>query len=58
MFKSDAREYDFRIVDSTTKGAATHNYANVDVTAIRADLKTKGIAPADIESFVKKFLAR
>ena len=58
VFKGETREYDFRIVDSTTNRAATHNYANVDVTAIRADLKAKGIAPADIEAFVKKYLAR
>lgn len=58
VFKGEKREYDFRIVDSTTNRASTHNYANVDVTAIRSDLKAKGIADADIEAFVKKFLAR
>lgn len=58
VFKSAERDFDFRIVDSTANRAATHNYANVDVRAIRADLKAKGLADKDIDAFVEKFLTR
>ena len=59
VFKSEAREFDFRIVDTTaSRPASVHNYANVDVRAIRAELKTRGLSEADIEVFVMKFLAR
>ena len=49
----------FRIVDTkANRPASAHNYANVDVRAIRADLKDKGLADAEIDAFVEKFLAR
>ncbi len=60
VFKSDARPFDFRIVDNgaAAQPASVHNYANVDVRAIRAALKAKGLSTADIEDFVAKFLTR
>lgn len=59
VFKSDAREFDFRIVDTTkNRPASAHNYANVDVRAIRAALKDKGFSDVDVASFVEKFLSR
>ena len=59
VFKSEAREFDFRIVDTTkSRPASAHNYANVDVRAIREALKAKGLTDVDIESFVEKFLAK
>ena len=59
VFKSEAREFDFRIVDTPAgRPASAHNYANVDVTAIRTHLKTKGMSDGDINTFVEKFLAR
>ncbi len=59
VFKSDARAFDFRIVDTTaSRPGSVHNYANVDVRAIRAELKAKGLSTAEVEDFVAKFLAR
>jgi len=59
VFKSDKREFDFRIVsDETHQPAATHNYANVDVRGIRAELTAKGFSAPEIENFVGKFLSR
>lgn len=59
VFKSDKREFDFRIVDTKAKRpASVHNYAGVDVSAIREALKAKGLTDVDVESFVEKFLAR
>jgi len=59
VYKSDAREFDFRIVsDATHQPASTHNYANVDVRGIRAELKAKGFADPEIENFIGKFLTR
>lgn len=59
VFKSPAREFDFRIVDaSATRPASVHNYANVNVRAIRDALKAKGLSVADVEDFVAKYLAR
>ena len=59
VYKSAARDFDFRIVDATaTKAASVHNYANVNVRAICADLKAKGLSDTDIEAFVSKYLTR
>ncbi len=59
VFKSEAREFDFRIVDTTkNRPASAHNYANVDVRAICAALKDKGFSDVDVASFVEKFLSR
>ena len=59
VFKSPARDFDFRIVDATaSRAASVHNYAYVDVRAIRAELKSKGLSEADIEAFIARFLTR
>jgi aspartate 1-decarboxylase len=63
VFKSDAREYDFRIVDTNASRPpngppSVHNYPNVDIGAIRAALKAKGLTDVDTESFIEKFLTR
>ena len=58
VFKSPARDFDFRIVDATENRATTRNYANVDVSAIRAALKAKGFAENEADAFVEKFLTR
>lgn len=59
VYKSAARDFDFRIVDATeNRPAATHNYANVDLRGIRAELKAKGLSSPDIEAFIAKYLAR
>lgn len=59
VYKSEARDFDFRIVDtSENRPAATHNYANVDLRGIRAELKAKGLSMPDIENFISKYLAR
>ena len=59
VFKSENRDFAFRIVDTkANRPASAHNYATVDVRAIRADLKDKGLADAEIDAFVEKFLAR
>jgi len=59
VFKSPARDFDFRIVDATgNRPAATHNYAYVDVRAIRSELKAKGLSDPDVEAFVAKYLTR
>jgi aspartate 1-decarboxylase len=59
VFKSEARNFDFRIVNvSGSKPAAVHNYPYVDMKAIRADLKTRGLADAEIENFITRFLTR
>lgn len=58
VFKSEAREFDFRIVDLKGTRAQAHNYANVNLRAIRADLKAKGLADPAIEDFIARFLTR
>jgi aspartate 1-decarboxylase len=59
VFKSTAREFDFRIVGvQGTKPAAVHNYPYVDIRAIRADLKQKGLSDAAVEDFIARFLTR
>ena len=59
VFKSAAREFDFRIVDGAANHTASvHNYANVDIRAICAELKAKGLSEADVKAFVEKYLTR
>ena len=59
VFESEARAFDFRIVDTNASAPdSVHNYANVDVRAIKAELKAKGLSDADVANFVEKFLAR
>ncbi|MCB2106729.1 MAG: aspartate 1-decarboxylase [Rhodobacteraceae bacterium] len=65
VFKSDARDFDFRIVDlqpsaaggTAGKGSVT-NYPYVDIRAIREDLKKSGMNPAEIDGFIRKHLTR
>jgi aspartate 1-decarboxylase len=60
VFKSDAFEHDFRITDlsATEQPVSVHNYANVDLRAIRADLEAQGWSLQDIDAFVSKHLTR
>ncbi|MSO96923.1 MAG: aspartate 1-decarboxylase [Rhodospirillaceae bacterium] len=59
VFKSDKRAFDFRIIDvAGARQPAVHNYPYVDMRAIRADLKAKGLAEPAIEDFVARFLTR
>lgn len=60
VFKSEAFEHDFRITDlsETDQPASVHNYANVDLREIRAELDAKGWAAADINAFIAKHLTR
>ena len=59
VFKSAARDYDFRIVGGvTSQTASVHNYANVDIRAIREELKAKGLPAAEVDAFVEKYLTR
>ncbi|MCA0199276.1 MAG: aspartate 1-decarboxylase [Proteobacteria bacterium] len=59
VYKGPVRDFDFRIVDASDKiPAATHNYANVDLRGIRAELKAKGLSTPEIEDFIGKYLAR
>ena len=59
VFKSKARDFDFRIVgDTSAQLASVHNYANVDIRAIRDDLEAKGLSAEAIDAFIEKFLTR
>jgi aspartate 1-decarboxylase len=59
VFKSPAREYDFRIVGAAdTQPASVHNYPNVDIRAICEELRARGLTQADVDAFVAKFLTR
>ena len=59
VFKSDARQFDFRIVDGKAhQPASIHNYPDVNLSAIRGELESKGLSEADIDSFISKYLTR
>lgn len=59
VFESAKRAFDFRIVDADTLvEEECHTYRNVDVEAIRDDLKAKGLDDTAIEAFVTAHLAR
>jgi aspartate 1-decarboxylase len=61
VFKSDAFEHDFRIteiVGEEHRPATVHNYANVDIRAIRIDLEAKGLDRAAIDAFIAAHLTR
>jgi len=54
VFKSEAREFDFRIMDAETNTIEScHTWQSVDVKGVRSDLKAKGWSEADIAAFVK-----
>lgn len=53
VFASEKRAYDFRIVEADGQTLADcHTWPNVDVAAIRKDLKARGWSEADIDAFV------
>lgn len=59
VFESADRDFDFRIIDSDTQQQVEcHTYRNVDVEAIRDDLKAQGLNDDAIEAFVAQHLAR
>ncbi|MEI6986186.1 MAG: aspartate 1-decarboxylase [Rhodospirillaceae bacterium] len=58
VFASEQRPYDFRIVDTDRRTAAScHTWPNVNVAAIRDELKAKGWPAADIDAFVGQYLS-
>ncbi len=60
VFKSDAFAFDFRITDlsATEQPVSVHNYANVDLKAIRAELEERGLDADVIDAFVSRHLTR
>ena len=60
VFKSDDRDYDFRILDETDHQVKepVHNYPNVDLAGIRRDLAARGLSEADIAAFIDRHLVR
>lgn len=60
VFKSEAFEYDFRITDlgEPETPVSVHNYANVDLAAIRDDLKAKGLDDGAVDAFISSHLTR
>lgn len=60
IFKSDTLAFDFRITDlsATEQKVSVHNYANVDLNAIRAELEEKGLDTAAIDAFISRHLTR
>ncbi|MDA8229746.1 MAG: aspartate 1-decarboxylase [Magnetospirillum sp.] len=54
VYRSDRRPYDFRIVDADRQTVEScHTWPNVDIAAIRHDLRKKGWAEAEIDAFVQ-----
>lgn len=54
VFQSEQRPYDFRILDADKHTVEScHTWPNVDVAAVRADLRKKGWAEAEIDAFVQ-----
>jgi aspartate 1-decarboxylase len=54
VFPSDARAYDFRIVDADRRTPEScHTWPNVDIAAVRADLKARQWSEAEIDAFVQ-----
>ncbi|MDX2221880.1 MAG: aspartate 1-decarboxylase [Rhodospirillaceae bacterium] len=59
VFKSDARDFDFRIVNQQTNSTAgVLNYPLVDIRAIRDDLTARGFSAAEADAFIRKHLTR
>lgn len=60
VFESDAFAYDFRISDLSAGDTpvSVHNYANVDLSAIREELQEQGLESAAIDSFISRHLTR
>ncbi len=58
VYRSEARPFDFRIVDADSHlPESCHTWENVDIAGVRADLKAKGWAEADIDAFVAAHFA-
>jgi aspartate 1-decarboxylase len=54
VFASEKRPYDFRIVDADRHTVdSCHTWPNVNIAAIRSELKAKGWNDADIDSFIR-----
>ena len=54
VFASEQRPYDFRIVDTDGQTEdSCHTWPNVNVSAIRDDLKAKGWAETEIAEFIR-----
>jgi aspartate 1-decarboxylase len=60
VYKSDEFTYDFQILDhsSSDKTASVHNYANVNIKAIKLELAEQGWDIEQINSFIAKHLTR
>lgn len=58
VFRSEQRPYDFRIVDASSHALEScHTWPNVDIAAVRHDLKAKGWSEAEIDAFVSAHFA-
>ena len=54
VFASEKRPYDFRIIDAADQSLQDcHTWPNVDVAAIRNDLKAKDWSDSDIDAFIR-----
>ena len=54
VFASEKRPYDFRIIDADRHTVEScHTWPNVNIAAIREELKAKGWKDADIDSFIR-----
>ncbi len=59
VFASPNRPFDFRIVDAASHAPETsHTWRSVDIAAVRADLRAKGLDEAAVDQFVKAHFAR
>ena len=54
VYASEKRPYEFRILDAEGHNEEScHTWPNVDVTAVRQDLKNKGWQEAEIDHFIR-----
>lgn len=59
VYESANQAFDFRIIDADTQiEEKCHTYRNVDVEAVRRDLKAQGLDDDVIDTFVAQHLAR
>jgi len=57
VFHSERRPYDFRIVDAEEHPVECHTWPNVDIAAIRSDLRKRNWSEAEIDAFVKTHIS-
>jgi len=57
VFHSEHRPFDFRIVDAEEHPVECHTWPNVDIAAIRSDLRQRNWAEAEIDAFVKAHIS-